>query len=105
MVSADSAPSRNHLTAGSRFIHQAGNDSNDRNDIWQDGALIGWASWRNNGAARRANRQWRSSNNVGLWAGTGDLLSVLLTAPANERCRCCANFQRRCEWSSLASLS
>ena len=39
-----------HLNQGSTksFIHRAGNDSNDHNDIWQDGALmvnIGQPEW------------------------------------------------------------
>jgi uncharacterized protein YukJ len=31
-----------HMNQGStgRFIHRAGNDSNDHNDVWQDGALL-----------------------------------------------------------------
>ncbi|MEM5313492.1 DUF2278 family protein [Paraburkholderia sp. JHI869] len=31
-----------HMNQGSKgeFIHRAGNDSNDHNDIWQDGALL-----------------------------------------------------------------
>lgn len=42
-----------HLNQGSRgrFIHRAGDDTNDHNDIWQDGALFvdlkdrGWAAY------------------------------------------------------------
>jgi uncharacterized protein YukJ len=47
-----------HMNQGSTkgFTHHAGNDSNDYNGIWQDGALIGRASRRNNGAAQGCGR-------------------------------------------------
>lgn len=38
----------NQGSTGANFLHKAGNDSNDHNDIWQDGALLvdaGGAQW------------------------------------------------------------
>jgi uncharacterized protein YukJ len=55
----------NQGSSGTSFLHKAGDDSNDHNDIWQDGVLLvdaGGAQWTTYFAAFQRQR-----------APTGDL--------------------------------